>query len=300
VETYAIASRSADKARETSVKYGISKFYPSYEELLSDDSIEMVFIPLPNHLHAEWIKKSADAGKHILCEKPIAMNAREALSAVRYAAGRKVKLMEAFMYRFHRQWTSVKAILSEGGLGNITSVNTFFGYFNRDAANIRNIHKFGGGALLDIGCYAASSARFILNGEPDRVIALNSFDSEFDTDYLSSGILDFGGTRAVYSVSTQTFPWQKVEIHGSSGVLTVDIPFNPIPDMPMKLFLTKDTGTRIIETEACDHYKLQVDGFAKAILEDSEVPTPVSDAIANMKVLDALFESGKRGGWVKI
>ncbi len=300
VEIYAIASRSPEKARRASAKYGIPVYYASYEELLGDDSIDMVFIPLPNHLHAEWIKKAADAGKHIVCEKPIAMDAKEAKSAAEYALSKKVKLMEAFMYRFHPQWIRAKAMAFDGSIGKIQTVHTFFGYYNKEASNIRNIKEFGGGAILDIGCYAASSSRFLFNAEPLRVLALNSFDSEFKTDYISSGILDFGGTRTVFTVSTQTYPWQKVEIHGSAGVLVIDIPFNPIPDLPMKLTLIKKTVTRIMETKPIDHYKLQFEAFARAVIEDSEVPIPISDAIGNMKVIDALFESGRNGGWVKI
>jgi len=300
VEIYAIASRSGDKAREASEKYKIPVYYPSYEEMLNDTSIDMIFIPLPNHMHAEWIKKSADAGKHIICEKPLAMNSEEAESASRYAEKKKVKLMEAFMYRFHPQWTTAKKIVGDGSIGKIQAIHTFFGFYNNDPDNIRNIKAYGGGAILDIGCYAVSSSRFLFNAEPVRVIALNSFDSKFGTDYCSSGILDFGDTRTVFTTSTLTFPWQKVEIHGDTGVLIIDIPFNAIPDLPMKLILTNEKGVKVIETEAVDQYRLQFEGFARSILENTEVPTPVTDAIANMKVLDALFSSGKNGGWVKI
>ncbi len=300
VDLYAIASRSPDRAREASRKFGIPRYYSSYEELLKDDEIGMVFIPLPNHLHAEWIRKAADARKHILCEKPIALNAGEAKRAAGYARSRGVKLMEAFMYRFHYQWTMARDMVTNGSLGKIQSIETFFGYNNTDPGNIRNIKAYGGGALLDIGCYAASCARFLLQAEPDRVLGLNTYDRDFKTDILSSGILDFKGIRSVFTVSTQTTPWQKVIVHGNSAVLTIEIPFNPIPDTPMKLDITDASGSRIIETEPCDHYRLQFDAFAKAVIENTDVPIPAADAVNNMKVIDALFKSGKTGKWVKI
>ncbi|MGA2141663.1 MAG: Gfo/Idh/MocA family oxidoreductase [Brevinematales bacterium] len=300
VEIYAIASRSPDKAKNASEKHDIPAYYQSYEDLLRDKSIDMVYIPLPNHMHAEWINRSADAGKHIICEKPVAMNAKEAEEAVLYTADRNVKLMEAFMYKFHPQWVMAKSLIAGGSIGNIQTIHTFFGYYNNDAANIRNIKEYGGGAILDIGCYASSSARFLFNTEPRRVMALNSYDNKFGTDYLSSGILDFGETRSVFTVSTQTFHSQKVEIHGSAGVLEIEIPFNPIPDVPMKLTLATDNGIRSIETEPADHYRLQFDSFAKALINNTEVPIPLSDAVANMRVLDGLFASGKSGSWVEL
>jgi predicted dehydrogenase len=191
-------------------------------------------------------------------------------------------------------------MVKNGSLGKIQSIETFFGYNNTDPDNIRNIKAYGGGAILDIGCYAVSSARFLLNSEPERVLSLISRDRDFKTDIISSGILDFGCTRAVFTVSTQTSPWQRVTIHGNSGILTIEIPFNAVPNIPMKLIITEGSKSRIIETEPCDQYRLEFDAFAKAVIENTEVPIPVSDAVNNMKVLDALFTSGNTGKWVKV
>ncbi len=301
VELYAVASRSSEKAEEASKKYGIPRWFSSYEELLGDPSIEMVFIPLPNHLHLEWIKKSADAGKHIICEKPIAMNADEASKAVDYARKKDVKIMEAFMYRFHPQWIKALEIVKKGRIGKVQSIYVFFGYNNKNPDDIRNIKAYGGGALLDIGCYAVSSSRFLLESEPWRAAGLNAFDEDFGTDVLSSGILDFEDARTVFTVSTQTYNWQKVEVHGSEGVLIIEIPFNPLPGKPASIILARGgKPAEIIKTEASDHYLLQFDAFAKAVREDTEVPIPPEDAVNNMKVLDALFKSGGKGVWVKI
>lgn len=192
IEVYAIASRSREKAESFAKKYEIPHWYSSYEELLKDKSIEMVYIPLPNHMHCEWIKKTADAGKHILCEKPLAMNSSEAKTCIQYAQSKNVSIMEAFMYRFHPQWKHALELIRTGEIGKIQSIHVFFGYNNTDPKNIRNIKENGGGALMDIGCYAVSTARFLLETEPVRVLSLVKRDQNFGTDILSSGILDFG------------------------------------------------------------------------------------------------------------
>jgi len=300
IELYAISSRSLEKSKNVSEKYNIPKYYGSYQDLLNDKSIEAVYIPLPNHLHLEWIKKSADAGKHIICEKPIALNTTEAKEAIDYALKKGVKIMEAFMYKFHPQWTYAKDLIKFGSFGKIQSIHTFFGYSNSDPENIRNIKSMGGGAILDIGCYAVSSSRFILGSEPKRVISLNDFDKNFGTDILSSGILDFGGVRTVFTVATQTFPWQKVEVHGSDGMFTVDMPFNPFDDYPAKITVNTSNGIREIRFDPVDHYGLEFEEFAKAIRNDTEVPNPPIDAINNIKVLDALFKSGETGNWINL
>jgi predicted dehydrogenase len=300
VELYGISSRSGDRAEKLAREYNIPKYYSSYDDLLKDKSIDMVYIPLPNHLHAEWIKKSADHGKHILCEKPIALNAGEAKEAIDYANSKNVKIMEAFMYRFHPQWQYARDIIKYKTIGNVQSIHIFFGFNNVNPDNIRNIKDYGGGAILDIGCYAVSSSRFLFGEEPVRVVSLNSFDSNFKTDILCSSIIDFKEARTVFTVSTQTFSWQKVEVHCTGGVMSIEIPFNPFPDCPMKIIIKTDVATRIVEFDPADHYKIEFEEFAKAILEDREVPLSNMDSINNMKVLDALFKSGESGSWVNL
>jgi len=205
IELYGIALRNRDKAEMAAKKYGIKNFYASYEELLSDKNIEAVYVPLPNNLHSEWIKKSAEAGKHIICEKPLALSAGEARESVEYARSKGVKLMEAFMCRLHPQWKRVKELISVGEIGNVQTIHTRFFYYLIDSSNIRNQIEMGGGAVRDIGCYAISISRFLLEQESKRIITLITRDEDFKTDALSSAILDFDGHRSLFTVSTQPF-----------------------------------------------------------------------------------------------
>lgn len=300
VTVWGVASRGGEKAREAALQFGIPQYYASYEELLQDPEIEMVFIPLPNDIHAEWIKKAADHGKQILCEKPLAMNAAETKDAILYAEGKGVKIMEAFMYKFHPQWQHARELIKHGEIGRIRTIFTFFGYFNTDPKNIRNIKENGGGGLYDIGCYAVSTARFLLGAEPKRALAMMDFDENFQTDIVTNGMLDFGGVRTQFTVSTQTFPSQRVQVFGTLGVLTVEVPFNMYPDVPAKLTVQTGVGTRCVELGPADQYQLEFEAFARAIREGQEQPVSSLDAINNMKVLDALFKSAQTGQWETI
>ena len=297
VELRAIASRSSAKAAEAARELGIPHGYGSYEELLADPAIEAVYIPLPNHLHAEWVRKAADAGKHVLCEKPFAMNAAEAEQAIAYAEEKGVLVMEAFMYRFHPQWRRVREIVRAGEIGKVQSVHTSFAFMQTDPANIRNILEAGGGSLYDIGCYAASCARFVIGTEPVRALCLAQRDRTFGTDTLSTGVLDFGSARATFTVSTQTFPSQRVEVFGAAGHIVVHLPFNAWPDAPVRVTVTTAVGVRTIETPPTDQYVEMVEAFSRAVRGGGAVPTPARDAVDNLKVLDALFRSERSGAW---
>jgi predicted dehydrogenase len=300
VEVSGIASRDGGRAREVSEKHGIPRYYGSYEQMLQDQSIEMVYIPLPNHLHAEWIKKSADFGKHIICEKPIALNAPEAQAAIDYAESKGVKIMEAFMYRFHPQWRKAleKVLFQE--IGKITTIHTFFGYDNKDPKNIRNIKEAGGGALLDIGCYAVSTARFLLQAEPNRVIATMDTDDSFQTDIIVSAILDFGRVKTLFTVGTQTLPFQRVQVFGTAGTMTLEIPFNMYPDVPAQITIRTNMGTRTLEYGPADQYRLEFEEFVLAVRSGSPTPILSADAVSNMKVLDALMKSAQSGQWKNV
>jgi len=295
-----IASRSLERSQKAAEIFNITQAYGSYEELLADESIEAVYIPLPNHVHAEWIKKVADAGKHVLCEKPLALSAEEAQEAIEYAEAKGVKVMEAFMYRFHPQWQHVLELIRMKEIGTVQLVQTFFGYNNTDPSNIRNQSDKGGGALYDIGCYAVSASRFLLQAEPQRVLSLTTKHGDFKTDVLSSGTLDFGDARAQFTVATQTFPYQRVMVHGSSGVISIEIPFNTPADVSAKVTVTTSVGTRVVELGAVDQYIVEFEAFARAIREDTAVPTASNDAVNNMRVLDGLLESGRTGHWVSL
>ena len=297
VDLHAVASRSEDKAREAASRYGIPKYYGSYDALLADESVEAVFIPLPNHLHLEWIRKAADAGKHILCEKPLTLNVRETREAIDYAASKDFLLMEAFMYRFHPQWLHARDLVHTGTIGRVTAVHTFFAYNNSDPSNIRNILETGGGALYDIGCYAVSVARFMFGAEPKRVMSLIDRDSDFGTDVLSSAVLDFGMGRSVFTVGTKTFGRQTVDVFGTGGSIHIHLPFNTYPDVPAKITVVTGLGSRDVVFDPVDQYGLEMEEFSRAVRDGGPVPTPPDDALRNIAAIDAIFRSEKTGEW---
>lgn len=301
VELRGIASRNESAAQHVADELRIPRHYESYQKLLDDPDIEAVYIPLPNHLHLEWIKKAADAGKHILCEKPLGLDASQVSEAISYCEKHGVLLMEAFMYRFHPQWRYIRDLIHTRNLGSINAVQASFFYTNTDPNNIRNTYDAGGGGLYDIGCYAVSAARYIMEREPQRVSALIERHEKWKIDMLSSAILDFGGAHATFSVGTQTFPHQHVTAYGSGGVVSVDIPFNTYPDVPVHVTVTDSIGSRRVPFGPFDHYGGELDAFSRAIREQAaSAPTPPSDALDNQRVLDALFASERSGGWEKV
>lgn len=297
IEFVAIASRSKQKAQEAAQEYEIPRAYESYDALLADQQVEAVYIPLPNHLHATWIKRAADAGKHVLCEKPIALTAAEAQDCLEYAAERGIIVMEAFMYRMHPQWRHVRQLIRQREIGNVQAVDVFFGFNNNDPDNIRNQKDTGGGALLDVGCYAVSCSRFLLGQEPQRVVSAARVHSTFDTDVQLTGIIDFGQALATFTVATQTFPHQRVVINGSNGIIAFTIPFNTYADVEAHVSVTTSVGTRDIYFPPEDQYMLEFEAFAQSIQDQKEVPVPSEDSFANMRVLDALRKSYESGQW---
>jgi predicted dehydrogenase len=289
IEVAAVASRDLRRARETAGRFGIPAAYGSYEDLVADRGLEAVYIALPNHLHAEWVRKCADAGKHVLCEKPLALDAGQAQACLEHCRAKGVRLMEAFMYRFHPQWRRTLELVRVGEIGAVRAVHTCVGYSNSDPGNIRNVLDYGGGALMDIGCYAVSIARLLFQAEPRRVISLVSRDPAFKTDVLSSAILDFGQGRATFTVGTQVFSHQGVEVVGTGGRIAVEVPVNMYPDRPARITVTTGVGAREPALPAADQYGLEFEAFSRALREERPVPTPPEDAVSNQKVLDALF-----------
>jgi len=304
LEIRAIASRSAKAAGEAAAALGIPQAYGSYEELLADPQIEAVYNPLPNHLHVPLTLRAAEAGKHVLCEKPIALSAAEA-ERLRSVAG-KVLIMEAFMVRFHPQWLRARELLREGRIGTLRAVQMLFCYFNDDPANIRNISAIGGGALYDIGCYPIVAGRFLFESEPRRAVALIDRDPGFGTDRLTSALVDFGAGRHLdFTVSTQCLPFQRVQICGTNGRIEIQIPVNAPQGAKTLLFLDDggalDGSSLRSETlPASDQYMLQGEAFSRAIRGEIELPYGVEDALRNMRVIDALFRSEKSGRWEEV
>jgi predicted dehydrogenase len=298
-EITAVASRDLTKAQAAAGQLGIPKAYGSYEELLADPEIDAIYNPLPNHLHVPWSIKALEAGKHVLCEKPIALSAAEARELAAAAQRHpQLKVMEAFMYRHHPQWQRARAIVAEGGIGELRTIQSIFSYYNDDPANIRNQADIGGGGLMDIGCYNISLSRFIFGAEPQRVCGIVEYDPQLKTDRLASGMLDFGRGTSTFTCSTQLAPYQRVNIFGDTGRIEIEIPFNAPPDRPCKIWHQHAGGIEEIVFDVCDQYTIQGDLFARAILDDTPVPTPIEDAVANMQVIEAIVRSAKTGGWV--
>jgi predicted dehydrogenase len=297
----AIASRNFEGAQKAAQELGIPKAYGSYEELLADDQIQAVYNPLPNHLHVEWTIKSLEAGKHVLCEKPVGMNLQEAVYLWKHARSFSgLKVMEAFMYRHHPQWAVIKKLLAENVIGELRNVHALFTYHNVNPNDIRNQAEIGGGGILDIGCYCVSASRFIFDAEPRRVCGALDLDPNFKTDRLASGILEFEKGTATFTCSTQARHQQRVSIFGAKGDIEIMTPFTPQPDENCRIIYRTDSGTKEITVDACNHYTVQGDLFSQAILNNTDVPTPLDDAVANMKVIDAVFESHGSGLWIKL
>lgn len=298
----AIASRDLAKAKEAASALHIPAAYGSYEELLADRNVDAIYNPLPNQLHVPWTIKAAEAGKHVLCEKPLSLTVAEAKSLLAVRSRTGVKIGEAFMIRSAPQWLRVRELLSQGRVGELRSVVGFFSYFNIDPTNIRNQVETGGGALMDIGCYCIHAARFAFGQEPTRVVARIDRDPKMRTDRLTSAILDFPAGQSIFTCSTQLVPYQRVHFLGTCGRIEIEIPFNAPVDRPTRIFID-DGGdlsgkTIAIETfPTSDQYTLQGDAFSRAVLENTDVPVPIEEGIKNMAVIEAVFRSAKSGQW---
>ncbi len=301
----AIASRDEGTARQAAQELGLPRAYGSYEALLADPEIDAVYIPLPNHLHVEWTARAAEVGKHVLCEKPIGLSAAdaEALLAVRNRTG--VLIQEAFMVRTHPQWLRAREIAQSGQIGETRSIVGYFSFFNDDPRNIRHRKEYGGGGILDIGCYLVNTARMIYGAEPSRVCALIEESARFGVDWLASMMLDFGeGRHAVGTCSMQAAYGQRIVISGSLGRVEIEIPFNAPADRPCRIFVEdappgEVPDRRTVEFPVCDQYTIQGDLFSQAVREGKPAPYPLEDSVKNMRALDALFRSGRSGGWEK-
>lgn len=297
----AIASRRLENARSTAAHLGIPKAYGSYEELLEDPDVDAIYNPLPNHLHVPWSIRALEAGKHVLCEKPIALTSAEARVLLEAAAQRPhLKVMEAFMYRHHIQWQHAVDLLASGGVGELRTIHSVFSYHNVDPANIRNQAEIGGGALMDIGCYSISLSRLLFGAEPQRVCGIADVDSQFGTDRLTAGMLDFGMGTATFTCSTQLAGYQRVNVFGTEGRVEIETPFNPPPEQPSRIWHHREGKMEEFVLPPCNQFTRQGDLFALAILNRTAVPTPLKDAVDNMRAIEAVAESARRGEWVSV
>jgi len=298
-EVVAIGSRDASAAQDAATRLGIPRAHGSYEALLADPEVDAVYIPLPNHLHAEWTIAAARAGKHVLCEKPLAMTAADAERMVDACRTAGVVLLEAFMYRFHPSWEAVRDIVASGRIGRLVAVQSWFSYYNDDPANIRNIREVGGGALFDIGCYNVNLSRMLFDAEPTRVSSAITRDPTSGVDTVTSAILEFPTGVATFTCSTRTETDQRVHVYGTTGRVSIEIPFNIPPDRPTRIFVTAGGDPPVapdVETitfDTADPYAVEADRFAAVILDGAPVPTPPDDAVANLRVIERIFAAAE-------
>jgi predicted dehydrogenase len=301
-EVVALASRDAAHGREVAERLGIPRSYGSYEELLADPAIDAVYVPLPNHLHVPWAVSAAEAGKHVLCEKPIGLTAAEAATLVAVRDRTRVLIQEAFMVRTHPQWLRARDLVQGGRIGELRAIEGHFSYHLTDAANVRNVLDWGGGGLLDIGCYPINTSRFVTGREPRRVAALTERDPELGIDRLGSVLLDYDGLPCSFTYGTQHVPRQTMQFFGTTARLEVEIPFNAPNDRPCRLLVYDRPGLgnevgETVELPVCDQYAVMADAFAAAVLDGAPQPVPLEDSVLNMRVIDAVFRAAETGAW---
>ncbi len=295
-EITAIASRDARRAEQAAADLNVPKHYGSYQALLADKEIDAIYNPLPNNLHVPWSIKAAEAGKHVLCEKPIALSVAETKDLIAARDRTGVKMGEAFMVRLHPQWQRTLELVRNGEIGDLRAMDCVFSYTNRDPNNIRNRLDAGGGTIMDIGCYPIHLSRWIFGAEPTRVNAVIERDPDFGTDRLVSALLDFPGAQATFTCSTQMTPFQRIQFFGTKGRIEIEIPVNAPPDKETRIFV-QNPDLRTETFDICDQYALQGDAFSRAILGEGDVPVPLEDALRNMAVIEALFRSARTGTW---
>ena len=300
-QVHAIASREEAHAQQCAKQLGIEQSYGSYEQLLADVNIDAIYNPLPNHLHVPWTLKAIAAGKHVLCEKPIGLSEKDAKQITEaLKSAPNIKVMEAFMYRFHPQWQKAKQLIDESVIGGITHIDAHFSYFNDDPANVRNQANIGGGSLMDVGCYCISVARWLIGQQPKRVLGNLNIDKVFNVDIHATGMLDFGSATASFNCSMQSQPAQHVSVYGEQGMLTLATPFYQADGATTVLKLQQGDKITHHEFAPCNHYVEQIDAFTHAIAQQQLVPTALDDALANMQVIDAILQSNQQQQWVEL
>ena len=303
-EVSAIASRELARAQAVAGQLGIPRAYGSYEELLADPDLEVIYVAVPNHMHVEWSVKAIRAGKHVLCEKPLSTSVGEIRKVVAARDEARVKVGEAFMVHTHPQWVKTRELVHSPEFGRLRAIHGFFSYNFTDPKNIRNILEFGGGGMRDVGGYPIHTSRFVTGQEPTRVVATMERDPVMKIDRLDTVLLEFPGVQAVFTCSTQLVPYQRMLFFGTGQRLEVVIPFNTPVARPSRILLdTNDLSgvpPAVVEVPACDQYTIQADAFSRAVLEDGEVPVTLENAIANMAVVEAIFRSAEAGAWVSV
>lgn len=300
-EAAAIASRSA-KVHEVAEALNIPKAYESYEELLDDPEIDAVYIPLPNHLHKEWVFKAAAKGKHILCEKPAALNAEEAEEMIEACLASNVKFMEAFMYQLHPQHVRVKEIMASGEIGDVKLIRSSHSFHLENRTDdIRMDKSMGGGSIYDLGCYSIQAIRHLADAEPVEVRVVSGLDPETGVDMLASAylVLDNGMT-GIFDCSFDMVSRNEYEVIGTKGTIKVPFAFRPDINAGMGLIVVEASGMVRQEKVYGDLYRLEVEHFSSIILNDSMPQITAESTIWNMRVIDACYKAIESGGTVSV
>jgi len=295
----AVASRDLDKAEALADRFGAPHAFGSYQELLSSDTVDGVYIPLPTSQHVEWAVKSADAGKHVLVEKPLALDAGDIEQVIQARDRNGVVVSEAFMVHYHPQWEKVRELISEGRIGRLRHVQGAFTYFNKDADNMRNRLELGGGALPDIGVYPTVTTRIATGKEPSRVQARVARDATFGTDVYSSVKADFGSFELTFYLSTQMAARQLMVFHGDEGFIEVRSPFNAglYEHHQIELHNQRHTGATVFRFPGTQQYRLQVEAFVRKARGQDVSIFMLEDSVRNQKLIDAVFRAGTHDGW---
>jgi predicted dehydrogenase len=298
----AVASRDLARAREMADRFSAPHAFGSYEEMLASDKIDAVYIPLPTSQHIEWAIKAADAGKHVLCEKPIALKAGEIDGLIAARDRNKVIISEAFMVTYAPVWRKVRSLIAEGAIGKLRHVQGVFTYFNRDPGNMRNIPELGGGGLPDIGVYPTISTRFSTGKEPLRIQAVTERDPEFGTDIYSSVKADFGDFELSFYISTQMANRQLMVFHGTEGFIEVKSPFNADRWGPEEIELSNrgHNQSTIFRFQDSRQYRKQAEAFARAAKGEQEEIVTLENSRLNQKVIDAIYRASEKDGWEPI
>lgn len=303
---YAIASRDHDRARAVADRFGAPQSFGSYEELLASEEVGGVYIPLPTSQHVEWSLKAAEAGKHVLCEKPIALRADEIAPLIAARDTNGVMISEAFMVNYHPQWAKVAELIAEGAIGRLRHVAGAFSYFNKDPGNMRNQRDLGGGGLPDIGVYPTVTTRLVTGAELQRVQATVERDPDFGTDCYASVKADFGEFEMSFYCSTQMALRQHMAFHGENGFIEVTAPFNSGDYGHATVILHNQThdGAETFRFPGVRQYRLMAETFVRAAQgepADSDRPVfSLENSVLNQKMIDAIFRAGDADGWVGV
>lgn len=295
----AIASRDLPKANALAERFGARHAFSSYEELLASPEVDGVYIPLPTSQHLEWAIKAAEAGKHVLVEKPLALSASDILPLINLRDAKKVLVCEAFMVTYHPQWLKVRDLIASGAIGRLRQVQGAFSYFNVDPDNMRNKLDLGGGVLPDIGVYPVVATRFATGMEPIRVQATIERDHKFGTDIYASTRMDFGGFELSFYVSTQMAARQAMIFHGEDGFIEIASPFNAgvYDDHRIELHNQAHTEVQTFRFPGAKHYRLQVEAFARAAQGGPDPVFTLEQSVLNQKVIDAIYRAGGKDDW---